>query len=66
MLSEKDWERIKTSFAMGLHIREEEILEMGSLTAAYDGVVPPSVELARSIGFQAGWRWMGTIIGRIA
>jgi hypothetical protein len=64
VLSAREWERIKTSFATGLHIREEEILEIASLTAAYEGVVPPILKLARSIGFQAGWRWAGGAPGQ--
>lgn len=51
------WKRAVASYVGDLRIAEAELDDKNKFKAAYARAVRPQLDVARSVGFQANWRW---------
>jgi len=57
VMSRAAWSTASASFIGDLRIPEDDILDAAVLAEAYDRSVRPQLDIARTIGFEPGWRF---------
>ena len=59
IMNKAEWEAAANPFIGDLRIPEEQLLDPVTLAEAYDSSVGAQLDIARAIGFEAGWRFEG-------
>jgi hypothetical protein len=60
LLAAKQWEVASAVFVGDLRISDDDILNAHALSAAYASTMEPQMAIARAIGFEADWRFVGS------
>lgn len=57
VLSPTEWEAASAPFLGDLRIDPDDLFKLERLTIAYAGALEPQLAIARTIGFEADWRF---------